>query len=119
MMDRILIVEDSLDNMIGGLTAFNKNSDVEDVIAVASLTEAIDSISTFKPTVALIDMNIRGGRGTEVGKLLTIPHVYVTQTTGTTITILSKDLAVVEKFEGHQSKVSKIWQRAFDIAKGL
>jgi CheY-like chemotaxis protein len=81
MKDRILVVEDDFCNCISALVAFDKNENVENVLAAASLTEALKQVEEFRPTLALLDVHIKEGKGTAVGAVLTqknIPYVYVT-----------------------------------------
>jgi CheY-like chemotaxis protein len=134
MKDRILVVEDDFVNMISALVAFQGYSEVEDNIVVGVYEDVLQKIEEFKPTIALLDVNIKGGgSGTDIGKILKgkgIPYVYVSgidaKSAGSHLVIIaigikmetgSGELRIVERFETRE-KGPEIWRRAYEILKG-
>lgn len=126
MKDRILIVEDRLINQIGAFKAFRE---VAEARAEAVVNEAIEAIDMFKPTVALVDMHIIGGLGTQIGKVLRekgIPYVYVTGIGDTSHNILEAIEIQKEDEDGNMvtlarfdktEKDAEIWEVAYKLAK--
>lgn len=126
MKERILVVEDNFINSICALAAFHEDARIEDVVATGELGEALRQVEEFRPTIALLDINIIGGKGTEVGKVLAekkIPFVYVTgigKTIGhheniEAIEIQSTELKTLERFTTVE-KSSEIWAKAYEYA---
>lgn len=130
MKERILIVEDTFINGLFALIAFDEDEGVEDAIVVGELEEALKQAEEFRPTVALLDINIIGGKGTEVGKILAekkIPFVYVTGITKDgrepdsghdkidSIEIKNSIFETLENFPKVE-KLSEIWLKAYEYA---
>jgi len=131
--ERILVVEDDHINMICALAAFGYDESFEDVIIIPSYDEAVEAIDKFRPTVALLDVNIKGrGTGKDIGGILKekgIPYVYVTGVSRIgdhsddrhketfAIEIQSEDetLGRFEKVEKDQ----EIWRTAYEKLKEL
>ncbi|MCU0678831.1 MAG: response regulator [Planctomycetes bacterium] len=126
MKERILVVEDMLENALSALIALGRYDGVEDAVVAGSLSHALKIVNEFKPTVALLDINIPGGSGTEVGRELDkrrIPYVYVTgvgrdnghgHSIVDAIEIKDKNLKTLLRYE-RCSKDPEIWQRAYEI----
>lgn len=117
--ERILIVEDDFPNMIGALQAFQGDKNIEDCIAVKSYEEAVSKIDEFKPSAALLDVNIIGGSGKEVAKILKekgIPYVFVTASGNNQIEIQS-DEETLMKLEKNMGKDVETWQVAYELLK--
>ncbi len=126
-----MVVEDTFCYAIAALGAFD-NSET-DVIVVGNLKDALLKIDEYQPTIALLDVNIKGGKGTQVGAVLKkrgIPYIYVTgldavnstgHLMGGIIAVAIKkevnDKLVAVKTMKKQTKDSEVWQEAYKILK--
>ena len=116
---RILIIEDDLANMIGALSAFNEDKDVEDCLAVGNYQEALVKIEEFKPTLALVDVNIIGGSGRDLANILKekgIPFVFVTAS-GNGVEIQSEG-GTLAKIGESSDKGPEVWRAAYGFLTG-
>ena len=139
MEDRILVVEDYMPNMVSALMAFHEDDNIEDIIVHGKFEDARRSIGEFRPTVALLDININGGgTGRDIGKILkqqNIPYVYVTgvgpahgdqseefapQNLLYAIEIKMEEengLTTLASFEACE-KDPEIWRKAYELLRG-
>ncbi len=121
MEERILVVEDKFEFI---LEAFYGLDGLGDAKAVSNVNDGLDAVDEYKPTVALLDVNIIGGKSFPIAQKLSelgIPFVFVTavghhsEHYGTGLEIQDKNKDVLEKLKSTY-KGQEVWRKAYDYA---